>query len=152
MSLTFRNSHEMDQLQENYFLRIDLTVESSFANKFTSPWTCLQTFVEYLLKLSRTCFQQNYVSMNLENFSYPRTLTTTNKNDSTIYLIVSTVLYFCYYKNKHVVKNDGTYVLLVRGIKLLFKVIVCYLQIQVLIPLLTKIQQASIWRTSSTKQ
>lgn len=45
----------MDQLQENYFLRIDLTVESSlFANKFTSPWTCLQTFVEYLLKLSRT--------------------------------------------------------------------------------------------------
>lgn len=122
MSLTFRNSHEMDQLQENYFLRIDLTVESSlFANKFTSPWTCLQTFVEYLLKLSRTCFQQNYVSMNLENFSYPRTLTTTNKNDSTIYLIVSTVLYFCY--NKHVVKNDGTYVLLVRGIKLLFKLL-----------------------------
>lgn len=49
----------MDQLQENYFLRIDLTVESSlFANKFTSPWTCLQTFVEYLLKLSELAFNK----------------------------------------------------------------------------------------------
>lgn len=39
-----------------------------------------------LLKLSRLYiyYQQDYVPTNYENFGYPRTLSPTNKNDSTV--------------------------------------------------------------------
>lgn len=33
----------------------------------------------------RTCYQRNYVHTNQEHFNYPRTLTSTNKNDSTVF-------------------------------------------------------------------
>lgn len=61
----------MDQLQEKKILRIDLTVESSFANKFTSPWTCLQTFVEYLLKLSQTNLLPTKLRLQPGKFQLP---------------------------------------------------------------------------------
>lgn len=51
----------------------------TLAHKFTSQWTYIQVFVQYLIKLFRSWYQRNYVPTNQKNFGRPRTLTPTNK-------------------------------------------------------------------------
>lgn len=54
--------------------------KGNLCHKFTSPRIYfIQAFLYYSLKLSRTCYLQNYVPRNQEKVGYRQTLIPTNK-------------------------------------------------------------------------
>lgn len=56
----------------------------SLVHEFTPPRTYIHKHLCNIHLQSRTCYQRNYDPTNLRIFDYPRTLTPTNKKDSTV--------------------------------------------------------------------
>lgn len=56
----------------------------SLVHEFTPPWTYIYKHLCNIHLRSRTCYQRNYDPTNQEMFDYPRTLTPSNKSDSTV--------------------------------------------------------------------